>query len=442
MGLFSTLLETGPTDESGDTTKKAPSSLALPTVVQMFIGSPFELPRDEDSANVLSHAHLTYQAVQIDPKRDIRDQAKEQSTGLRQRKTSVAKEPPTLGVWNCRVSLGAAVATEKAAITDEILKIPSKDANVFCWKVDLSKLHSVEPTLSALQEALIRYLIGSTDYSSSKQAAVQPLDTTSLFQLRSAHFGLAAEDQGNEKVATTAPSETDRNVRVALQIAATWPIDLKVDDTYRHQQALVLMYYHLRRYAAELGASLVFVEDSSLKASGIINDQDNEDSTRNLISQPTLTLAQLGAIWKGLASGEAVWDEKVQNELLEVGETQEASEGKENDVKATSLIYGGEHNNDELIETALLRNAQYPGHWDAAKDSLWKIFPPEVEVNQISNPTSQGSTGEQGWLSELRDSVAVNVDTTATTTTPNRPTQPAPSSTPDVSDFFSSLLEK
>ncbi|KAL3926119.1 MAG: hypothetical protein SGARI_005705, partial [Bacillariaceae sp.] len=70
---------------------------------------------------------------------------------------------------------------------------------------------------------------------------------------------------------------------------------------------------------------------------------------------------------------------------------------------ATTPLYGPGKQQEFLIETVLLRNANYPGHWEASKDSLWVALPAPQEAAAVTKTTA---TGDAGWLTQLRDSIA------------------------------------
>jgi hypothetical protein len=72
-------------------------------------------------------------------------------------------------------------------------------------------------------------------------------------------------------------------------------------------------------------------------------------------------------------------------------------------VVATTAIYGPGRQQEDLIETLLLRNANYPGHWEASKDSLWVALPTPTETGPVRTPVK---TGDDGWLTQLRESIA------------------------------------
>jgi hypothetical protein len=473
MGLFSTLLSTNTgrvndVDADADagvdaaTTNAAPSSLSVPTVIQMYTDKPFELELPTTRATrtqIPPYAHLTYQAVPVNPTADATVAAPEPTAGLR--KISTVSHVPDLGVWNCRVTAErSGTDSSTTPLADALLAIPTKAAkttakHTFCWKVDLSDPERVEPTLASLQAALVRYLIQSNDYSSTQTEAVSsPAATTTLYQLRSVQFGLAADEKTKDDKVTTAPDERDRKVKVALQISAAWPKTVTQSDegdSYRRQQTLALLYYHLRRYAAALNASLVFVRANTTspvleEGEDAASVADPSATTLDML-QPTLTIPQLGAIWRALAQGKAVWTPQVWSDVLEISSKptldpandDEAAAAAEDNATA-ALVYGPDNHTEEWIESVLLRNAQYPGHWDAAKDSIWKILPPPADES-ITSAATAPAVGDEVWLQELRNSVAVPSEP-APMSTPTRPTATGTEAkTPDVSDFFANMLK-
>jgi hypothetical protein len=420
MGLFSTLLSDPSqvqTSESGDVATTASSSLSLPTVIHMYTDTPYQL---ENTTLIPSYAYLTFQAVHV-PAGLVDDATTPEQTG---RKPKALDYVPDLGVWNCCVTPSVLISSTEAqsiSLADSILSSPLSDCSTtttptFCWKVDLANSHSVEPTLTCLQDALIRHLIRSTTpLGVSKTAGDTATATTSLYELRSVQFGLAPHD---ETKTTASPSEEDRHTKKG---AAENDDDV---DSYRQQQTLSLLFYHLRRYAAALNASLVFVRSMSTFSPGAV---DTDVATTDL--QPTLTLPQLSAVWLALAQQKQVWNENVLTDVLE-GLVLHCETGH-------AVLYGPGTHAPDWIESALLRNAQYPGHWDAAKESVWNILPPRV-ATAVTRTTASTQHGDDFWLKELRESVAMPA---AAVATPIRPTAVAESAkTPDVSDYFANLL--
>ena len=357
MGLFSSLTETSST-----------SSLTIPTTVQLYKDSPVvfgarEIPRFEQ---------LSYQTT------PLREEEEEQ--GLRKKQ----QLPPELGVWNCKIA---------SSLSDRLLlQLPRGVPLV--WTVDLEHSADVEPTLTALQQATVRILIQETPPASTETT------TTSLAQLETVSFGAAPQD--TKAVAPKAPPEEHERQQIALVIAAK---RATASDDYQNQQTQAFLLYHLRRYAAALGATLCLIQDEPP-----LEEQDPETAVA------TLTTLQLGIVLRDLANGVVVWNEIPADLGME-----------------TAPFYYGD---DPLIETALLRLATYPGHWDANTDSVWKVLPASPKEQA---PGSPNSVGDQGWLAELRNSVK------AESTTPSRTTTPPPAAKKkdaDVSNFFESLLKK
>ena len=88
----------------------------------------------------------------------------------------------------------------------------------------------------------------------------------------------------------------------------------------------------------------------------------------------------------------------------------------------------------------LLRNAHYPGHWDAVKDSMWVALPAPPEDTPDS--TSKATTGDEGWLSQLRQSIVSAADTPKKAIQEEETKEDkAPKKDADVSNFFESLLK-
>lgn len=498
MGLFATLLSStgaaNSTDEESaaiDQQKASPSSLSVATVVQMYTDTPFEfeMPGMEAKPAIAAYTHLTYQAIPVDPKADFENESDALDGSMRS-KSAVVSKPPDLGIWNCRVSRGATTAaasgtdetskedaptmSPSSPLVDSLLSIPTPGSNAtlsFCWKVDMSKPERVEPTLSMLQESLVRFLIQSAENFTTcknKEDEAVASATTSLYLLKTTQFGLASQDPDKGK--ENRVDEQDQNVKISLQISVAWPSwELKEDEDegehFLRQQKLSLLYYHLRKYSAALNASLVFVSiggehqkpPEATEANDAADSNEQIDSSANTMDllQPKLSMAQLGAIWCALAQGKLVWTPEVWSDVLELpkltssavvadegdeeAKTVDDATGDDNDANNTVLVYGNGTHAEDWIESALLRNAQYPGHWDASKDSIWKILPPVVEADTTSRNCIP--PGDESWLQELRNSVAVQPDAAANSNnTPSKPITTPEAKTPDVSDYFASLL--
>jgi hypothetical protein len=210
--------------------------------------------------------------------------------------------------------------------------------------------------------------------------------------------------------------------------------------------------YHLRKYAAALNASLVFVADPTTTQRGIESASPTESKQHQ--RQPTVTVSQLAIIWRELAKGKPVWSEPVegvtststsnaQPSLLECDATTNA-DATNPEEETYSLIYGPGNHQPELIESVLLRNASYPGHWNASTDSIWKVFPPE-NVDAEKSPTNKPTTaGDDLWLEELRASLASvpGLQTPPPKSSAKEP--PSATRTPNdaaVSSFFEGLLK-
>jgi hypothetical protein len=285
--------------------------------------------------------------------------------------------------------------------------------------------------------------------------------TTTLRDLRGVTFGLAAGDERSaaDVVSGAAPEEdgSDRGVRVALQICVRLPPETLPEEGgggedrrgYRDRQVRALLTYHLRRYAAALNASLVFVRHYG-------GASDDDDTTLSLgeeerrgtqeqqeQQQPSVPVHHLPVIWRDLALGKPVWKGEVDGGVAELVLPGRASAGSDdgNEVgeeeSGYSLIYGPGNHNEELIETVLLRSAHYPGHWDASQHSVWKILQTDENRKTASSNTKKAvEVGDEAWLAQLRDSVASD-----RTVTPPRKAKTTPNDAA-VSSFFEDLLKK
>jgi hypothetical protein len=479
MGLFSTL-DNQP-DQVGNHPSTSSTSLSLPTVVQLYTDEPFRL--EQSVAQLPSYAALTYQAVSVlvtdlSETLPVLSVRTETHHGLRHRPPLATEPVPDLGVWSCRVIARTAhheTTHDAATLTDALLRIPHDSNAVFAFTVDLRDPARVEPTLTRLQDALVRYLIHRDEPNNDPHADALPVaptttttTTTSLDDLRSVAFGTAPHDDDSVKAV---PETKDRTVRVTLAICARMPAD-DLDTTYTNnssnnksnndppakeeavagyhaKQTQNLIYYHLRRYAAALNASLIFVDEST--------SSTTDKGTALTDRQPTVSLPQLAFFLRELARGKALWLELEQSARTndEDDSNDESNAQAPTPESAHAIVYGPGSHQEDLIESVWLRNAQYPGHWDAAKDPVWKILPPPPlpDPSAIGKrpPPPTGTVGDEAWLTELRDSVATVTDAASKTPPPKNKSgvNPAAGTTPvdktpnekDVSNFFESLLK-
>ena len=359
------------------------SSSSIPTVIQLYTSTPLTV---DTNMTLAGHALLSYQAIEVHaPSKEA-----EETTlfGRTRKTTSSVVETPNLGVWNAKVT---------SAVVDSLLKIPSSP--YYVMTVDLSDPSQVEPTMTRMQEALVRYLISCP--------STQTEGSTTLYDLRDSTFGLAPDD--TPPTMTAAPDESDRHVRIHLMICAITP-EHKTND-YQETQAQNLAIYHLRRFASTVGATLVFVTTSDKTSND--NDDDEEKETNEAKDhQVSLSLHQLAHVWREFAQGNALEDE------------------------SSAAIYAPDKN-PELIETVLLRNANCPPHWDASKDSLWKALPVSKENGDETKKATQTAV-DDGWLQQLRDSLG-----TVATAEPAAAATPTPKTDDaEVSSFFENLLKK
>ena len=408
VALFSTLLSAS-SDQDGNndattTTTTTTSSAIIPTLVQLFHTSAVTL---DANAKLAGHAVLAYQALEV-----AAPSAEGESTlfGHKRNAKSNVVQNPNLGVWNCRVSpSGGAVP-----VSDRLVRIPDA-SSYFCLTVDLSEPSRVETSLTMLQQALERLLIQQQEQSAATDptAVDGPVDaeipahnnkTTSLAKLRRVQFGLANEDKQDEK----ATDEADEKVKFALMICAiAAPTRNNSKDAYKETQAQNLVLYHLRKFAASLQATLCFVRLSEEKGPA-------EDSAED---QPAMLVNEFAFAWLEWVLGKT-YD--------------------------SPALYGPDkHQQDDLIESVLLRNASCPGQWDASSDSLWKALPPPDETAAAERTNKPRSVGDEVWLGKLRDSVeSANVGAAQTRSPKPEATTPggAQRDEKEVSDFFKNLL--
>lgn len=434
MGLFSMLPQDARAAPHGASSSSR--SAALPTVVQLYTEQPVGVTTGAAATASLlpPYALLTYQALATADLAVAREQTSTTGPSLRKTTQPAQDAAPDLGVWNCRIvpplaatsSPSPKTTTSSEALLAQVMKQHAADDTTttgpcYCVTVDLSKPALVEPTLTALQNALVRHLVASHDdyRASSPEAPVAtPTQTTSVALLRATQFGLASQDTSYTAPATPAD---DTQGKIALMICAT--IAPAAQDDYAQQQGRALLLYHLRKYAVALQATLVFCR---------------RDEAADSTFQPPVvaSAAHLAVLWRAWAQGTPMWESPAP--LLE--EAGLLSPTSEDDSHA--LVYGPDHYQQELVETVLLRAAQYPGHWDAATDSLWKIWPAAAN-HRPALPPCAASAGDELWLAELRASM----DTATAGGSPFSSPEPkkkrdTPQKTPnEASAFFESLLK-
>jgi len=413
----------------------------------------------EDTPTVTGYSSLTYQAVQVGASRDDAVVAE-----LKNRHSN-----PDLGVWNCRVVVGNENCDPLVDSLLAKLAAPSKlvsPSSVYCLTVDLSDETTVEPNLSALQAALVRHLIEYSpqtkidNNSNGTNTSKTGIQTTSLYHLQTAQFGLASDEKATERTI----DESAKDVKVGLMICAVASsndnntIDESSESAYKKKQARALVVYHLRKFANSINAALCFVErpkpreqqesskDSAAEDGNKETGGSAEDtsSSNNNNTQLSISYDKLSQLWRDMATGVPVWEQEQSQSSSTETVTAEVTETA--DVSPTAL-YGPGRQQEDLIESLLLRNANYPGHWDASKDSLWVALPADGEgTNTLTTGTS--SAGDDGWLTQLRDSIA-----SALPSTTDKGDEKEKSSAPAedagkpkgkeaaVSSFFESLLK-
>lgn len=377
------------------------SSSSIPTIIQLYTSS---LINPSPTKPVAGHAILSYQAVEVHDSVSSSSGNEEESTlfGRKQTKTSVV-ETPNLGVWNAKISS----STNKLA--DSLLNIPSS-SYAYCMTVNLSNPSQVEPDMACMQEALVRHLIATSSTTTTS--------STSLYQLKNVQFGLAPED--TPASTSVVADESDRKIFANVMICAILPSS-KEEQDYQTTQAQNLVLYHVRRFAAAIGASLVF---SNNRNDSTINKNSKEEENtpeqdKNQVS--TLTVNQVAHVWREFALNQKLQDDNA------------------------AIYVSSSNNENELVETVLLRNANNPPAWNSSTDSLWKALPASSNENEATDETmkqgSSNNSGDDGWLQQLRDSLGTAATepatTTTTTTSKANKTEDA-----EVSSFFENLLKK
>jgi hypothetical protein len=404
----------------------------VPTVVQLYTSKPILL---DNTSKVTGYTAMTYQAIQVGSFSDDQE--------LKNR-----HQNPDLGVWNCRVGKEVNQNNIQVPLLDSLLAKVTSHVHTFCWTVDLSDSTTVEPTISLLQGALVRHLI---EKKTPQEEDTRKTSTTSLYQLQATQFGLATDDK-ESNISEKNIDESSEAIKTSIMICAILPIDKEEvsESAYKTKQSNALVIYHLRKFAAAINASLCFVQPEEEKqmpvavnpakntSTSSMNDSQQPQQQRGVSesSQPAVSFDELSKLWRDLALDKKVWDTDFSNENSNANDAHE--------VQAPALIatplYGPERHQEEFIETALLRNAHYPGHWEASKDSLWVALP---TTSESLTADSGASTGDEGWLVQLRESIASAANAPKPVIAPEETKAEEKTNEKDaaVSDFFASLLK-
>ena len=420
MGLFSTLTSS---DEGPQT-----SSMDVPTIVQLYTTKPIAL---DNTSKVTGYTAMTYQAIQ---------------SGLASEDQELKNrhQNPDLGVWDCRVGQEFDENNKQVPLLDSLLAKVASHVRTFCWTVDMSDSTTVEPTISLLQGALVRHLIENPPPEEEQRQT----STTSLYQLQATQFGLATDDK-ESNITEKKISESTESVKTCIMICAILPEEKEEisESAYKTKQANALVIYHLRRFAAAINASLCFIQpekdnatpENPGQSSGTSPNQESlQQPQQNRVSeasQPAISVDELSLLWKDLALDKEIWNTDASNENSNV------DSGEETQVaNIATPLYGPGRHQEDFIESVLLRNAHYPGHWEANKDSLWVALPTASE----NKSTDAGPvTGDEGWLAQLRESIASAADAPKPVVVQEETKTEEKTNENDVavSDFFASLLK-
>jgi hypothetical protein len=236
---------------------------------------------------------------------------------------------------------------------------------------------------------------------------------------------------------------------------------------YQTQQQKQLLIYHLRKYTAALNATLVFVTTDMMSSSSVVEHATTTNTSGVDLKQPTVNVRELPWIWKALANGQAIWNYNTMDaietgrnihsgtmteskpveentdrtDVIKTNTTTSDSNNNDNNITNTgiySLIYGPDNHNSEWIESVLVRNANYVGHWDAMTDSIWKILIPSSSSTTIqtmdtnnklklmNDETKITNGGDELWLQELYDSIVPVMMTSTTASSSNTLQTPPP----------------
>jgi len=490
MGLFATLQATS--SSSGASTS---SSLSVPTLVQLFVDRPLRCSDahsddgaggDGNHGNKQSKWDLLKQGPGVKPAWKLASLCQVPTWACLSYQTTQVFETSSsqtnvdLGIWNCRVSTDK---EGKSGVTDALLKIPPAECQKFCLTLDLSEVNNnndnnnaskIEPRLTKMQQALVRFLIarGNVNATKPKDAQDEPVatittseetegeaktnddddhdddddeletkdnETTSLFKLRTVQFGLAKEGEQPKSSSSAEDERADQDYKIALMICVILPSqkaksdnqdsqddddgDDNNEDSYHAKQTLQLFYYHLRKYAYELNCALIFVDPKM--------SSDAKSSAAETVR--ACSLSQLALLWRAYCLGQPIWSaypqilelpqpldndgankEEAGEETKESQEEANRDPNEEPNSNTTSFVYGPSTYQEDLLDSVVLRNAQYPGYWDASKESLWTILPDMTlqtrqkeskEEDTKASSTSPPGIGDLSWLIELKESM-------------------------------------
>lgn len=388
MGLFSTL-STSQENSKDD-------SLALPQVLQFYTDVPAVGKTETQAYRTWSYLALHSSTTADHP-------SKATTVGLRKINVTEEYVAPEIGVWSCRVhrstnawtdtlllqQLGTKPTTSTSESKPETPKDTSSVHHVV-FSVDLSQPQKVEPSITLQQQALIRFLL-ARDQNNHPDLPTNA--HTTLFDLRTVTFGQAPQEATtNEKdSSSSAATPEDRLVRVALLLVARAPPPSE-DPT--EQQTQALLQYHIQRFSALTQAQVVVVKEKGTAS------QSPDDP-------PTISPSELPAVLLDFCNDAKQWP----------------------------------HVELDIVENVMIRQATYPGHWDASQEPLWKILPATPDRTARVHDENQHS-GDQVWLTELRDSIGTIADSIKTPPPNKKKDAPNTASTPnDAAAFFESLLK-
>lgn len=357
---------------------------------------------------------------------------------------------------------GAGGDAATSSLVDSLLARVASKATTYALTVSLADETSVEPTLNLLKAALVRHLMdhppppvgaappsgraaggrdggGGGDEEHDGGATVDATSdggksaggatrTTSLFDLQATPFGLAPQDTATAGTI----DEATADVKIGLMICAVVPSGapdggggdepLDGEAAYRQKQARALVVYHLRKFANAVQASLCFVEEppsdrtpdvvpslSAAASSSPTKDPSHQQQPGggggggNDETQPAVSYGTLSQLWRDLAAGVPVWQIGAAADGPAAVVIEDDGGGGDFATVGATALYGPGRQQEDLIESVLLRNANYPGHWEASRDSLWVALPTPADPLP---PGAAANAGDGGWLNQLRDSIA------------------------------------
>ena len=389
MVLFPSLSEWTNTTSTSSTSTSSGSSVEPITVVQLLETIGLDFWNEQlllDGKNKL----ITYHAIQT----TVEEKEEVLSTRLPGAKRHTHKNlkhhptssTPNVGIWN--------VPTVQSNILSKTTTIQPKNNNTtFLWTLDLSKPNLLSSNIQSCQTATCHFFNDTTTTTTT--------------------FGEAPN------ATTTVDVPWEKGQIVVIGIVPS----MKSTTTFQEKQIHCLIQYHLHKFAATVGATLVFVSTSE-EHTQTNNDAINNDASNNpqneSNSNPTTTNNNNNNNNNNSNSGMSIADLiSILPTLCCSSSTKNEDEGKPEIPKHIQDFVHTDFDM-EVIDSTMLRNASCPGLWDANTQSLTQVFssleptkgPTTTTTTNTTtsatsnNHTNINATNDQKWLQTLADSMS------------------------------------